>query len=194
MLDTPSQRAEVRLQSFSVTYEYPVVFTRNAFALGNRSRVDGLSRREPTKRHRCLVCMDDGILASLPELASQTEDYVAACAGNIELIGFVPVAGGEICKNNRVTIPRLLEILSQRAIDRHSFVIAVGGAVLDAVGHASTIFHRGVRHIRFPTTVLAQLATGEDKRIVELLQRFGFDLWQAAAMRYAERALGARPR
>ena len=29
MLDTPSQRVEdVRLQSFSVTYEYPVVFTR----------------------------------------------------------------------------------------------------------------------------------------------------------------------
>jgi hypothetical protein len=46
MLDTPSQRVEdVRLQSFSVTYEYPVVFTRDAFALGNRSLVDVLSRR-----------------------------------------------------------------------------------------------------------------------------------------------------
>src|SRR5262245_3605640 len=38
MLDTPSQGVEdVRLQSFGVTYEYPVVFTRDAFALGNRS-------------------------------------------------------------------------------------------------------------------------------------------------------------
>src|SRR5215831_7863463 len=88
MLDAPSQRAEVRLQSFSVTYEYPVVFTRDAFAVGNRSLVDALSRREPTKRHRCLVCIDEGILISLPELASQIEDYVAAHTGNIELVGF----------------------------------------------------------------------------------------------------------
>jgi 3-dehydroquinate synthase len=161
MLDTPSQRAEVRRQSFSVTYEYPVIFTRDAFAVENRCLVDALSRREPTKQHRCLVCVDEGVLASLPDLASQIEDYVAAYAGNIELVGFVPVVGGEICKNDPKTVPRLLEILSQRAIDRHSFVIAIGGgAVLDAVGYASAIFHRGVRHIRFPTTVLAQDDSG----------------------------------
>ena len=162
MLDTPSQSAEdVRLQSFSVTYEYPVVFTRDAFALGNRCLVDALSRREPCKRHRCLICVDEGVLASLPDLASQIENYAAAHAGSIDLVELVPVAGGEICKNDPKTIPNLLEILSQRAIDRHSFVIAVGGgAVLDAVGYASTIFHRGVRHIRFPTTVLAQDDSG----------------------------------
>jgi 3-dehydroquinate synthase len=162
MLDTPSQSAEdVRLQSFSVTYEYPVVFTRDAFALGNRCLVDVLSRREPCKRHRCLICVDEGVLASFPDLASQIENYAAAHAGSIDLVGFVPVAGGEICKNDPKTIPNLLEILSQRAIDRHSFVIAVGGgAVLDAVGYASTIFHRGVRHVRFPTTVLAQDDSG----------------------------------
>src|SRR5258708_26456532 len=162
MLDTPSQSAEdVRLQSFSVAYEYPVVFTRDAFALGNRCLVDALSRREPSKRHRCLVCVDEGVLASLPDLASQIENYATAHAGSLDMVGLVPVAGGEICKNDPKTIPNLLEILSQRAIDRHSFVIAVGGgAVLDAVGFASTIFHRGVRHIRFPTTVLAQDDSG----------------------------------
>jgi 3-dehydroquinate synthase len=80
----------------------------------------------------------------------------------MELIGrTVPVAGGELCKNDPNTISRLLELLSQRAIDRHSFTIAIGGgAVLDAVGYASAIFHRGVRHIRFPTTVLAQDDSG----------------------------------
>jgi 3-dehydroquinate synthase len=161
MLDTPSQRAGVRLQSFSVTYEYPVIFTRDAFAIENRCLVDALSRREPTKQHRCLVCVDEGVLTSLPDLASQIQDYVAAYAGNIELVGFVPVVGSEICKNDPKTVPRLLEIMSQRSIDRHSFVIAIGGgAVLDAVGYASAIFHRGVRHIRFPTTVLAQDDSG----------------------------------
>jgi 3-dehydroquinate synthase len=35
-----------------------------------------------------------------------------------------------------------------------------GGAMLDAVGFASAIFHRGVRHVRLPTTVLAQDDSG----------------------------------
>jgi 3-dehydroquinate synthase len=163
MLDTPSQRVEdVRLQSFSVTYEYPVVFTRDAFALGNRSLVDVLSRREPHKHHRCLIFVDQGVLTSLPDLGSQIENYAAAHAGSMELVAPpVPIAGGEICKNDPTTIPGLLELLSQHAIDRHSFTIAIGGgAVLDAVGYASAIFHRGVRHIRFPTTVLAQDDSG----------------------------------
>ena len=161
MLDTPSQRADVRQQSFSVTYEYPVIFTRDAFALENRCLVDALSRREPSKRHRCLVCVDEGVLASLPDLACQIENYAAAHAESIDIVGFVPVVGGETCKNDPKTVSSLLEVLSQQAIDRHSFVIAIGGgAVLDAVGYASTIFHRGVRHIRFPTTVLAQDDSG----------------------------------
>jgi 3-dehydroquinate synthase len=163
MLDTPSQQLEdVRLQSFSVTYEYPVVFTRDAFALGNRSLVDVLARREPHKRHRCLIFIDQGALLSLPELASQIENYAASYAGSMELAGpLVTVAGGEISKNDPSTIPGLLELLSEHAIDRHSYTIAIGGgATLDAVGYASAIFHRGVRHIRFPTTVLAQDDSG----------------------------------
>ena len=31
---------------------------------------------------------------------------------------------------------------------------------MDAVGYAAAIFHRGVRHIRFPTTVLGQDDSG----------------------------------
>jgi 3-dehydroquinate synthase len=44
---------------------------------------------------------------------------------------------------------------------RHSYVMIVGGgAVLDAVGFAAAIFHRGVRQIRVPTTLLAQDDSG----------------------------------
>jgi 3-dehydroquinate synthase len=80
----------------------------------------------------------------------------------MELAGaLVPVAGGEVCKNDPKTVLTLIERLSQHAIDRHSFAIAIGGgAVLDAVGYASSTFHRGVRHIRLPTTVLAQNDSG----------------------------------
>src|SRR5690606_29036842 len=46
-------------------------------------------------------------------------------------------------------------------IDRHSYVIAIGGgAVLDAVGLAAATAHRGIRHIRIPTTVLSQNDSG----------------------------------
>ena len=49
----------------------------------------------------------------------------------------------------------------RRGIDRHSYAVAIGGgAVLDAVGYAASIFHRGVRHVRLPTTVLAQADSG----------------------------------
>ena len=46
-------------------------------------------------------------------------------------------------------------------IDRHSFVLAIGGgALLDVVGFAAATLHRGVRLVRMPTTVLAQNDAG----------------------------------
>ena len=162
MLDRlSSQLGDVRQQSFSIAYDYPVVFTRDAFNPGNRHLADVVTRREPNKRHRCALFIDDGVMKAMPDLARRAAIYASACAREIELVGTVAVAGGEICKNDLTVVPRLLAIMSEHAIDRHSFVIAVGGgAVLDAVGYAAAIFHRGVRHIRFPTTVLSQDDSG----------------------------------
>jgi 3-dehydroquinate synthase len=163
MLDTPSNTvSDVRVQSFNIAYEYPVVFTRDAFSSGNRDLIDVLTRKEPGKRHRCAVLVDDGVLSTVPDLADRISDYASFQAEHLKLVGeLVSVPGGERCKNDPDTIPRLLEKFSELAIDRHSFVIAIGGgAVLDAVGYAAAIFHRGVRHIRFPTTVLAQDDSG----------------------------------
>jgi 3-dehydroquinate synthase len=51
--------------------------------------------------------------------------------------------------------------LFEHRIDRHSYVIAIGGgAVLDAVGLVAATTHRGIRHIRVPTTVLSQNDSG----------------------------------
>ena len=52
-------------------------------------------------------------------------------------------------------------MLFEHRIDRHSYVIAIGGgAVLDAVGLVAATAHRGIRHIRVPTTVLSQNDSG----------------------------------
>src|SRR5438105_1703430 len=163
MLDTPSNTvSDVRLQLFSIAYEYPVVFTRDAFSPANRCLIDALARRETGKLHRCAIFADDGVLSAIPGLADRISDYASFHARHLKIAGkLVPVPGGERCKNDPDTVPRLLAKFSELAIDRHSFVIAVGGgAVLDAVGYAAAIFHRGVRHIRFPTTVLAQNDSG----------------------------------
>lgn len=47
--------------------------------------------------------------------------------------------------------------INDQAICRHSFVVVIGGgAVIDMVGYAAAIGHRGVKLIRIPTTVLSQ--------------------------------------
>ena len=110
-----------------------------------------------------LVFVDQGVLRPLPDLASQIENYAAAHAGKHAIGGRLScrLQAAKSARTIRVPSRSLLELLSQHAIDRHSFTIAIGGgAVLDAVGYASAIFHRGVRHVRLPTTVLAQDDSG----------------------------------
>jgi len=157
--DMPEQWQHV---SFSVAYSLPLVFTRDAFAVDNHHLRDMLAWREPQRRHRMAVFADAGLLAAMPQLADRIAAYAEAHAASIELVGpVVAMAGGEGGKNDPAVLPGLLEILSERGIDRHSYVVAIGGgALLDAVGYAASIFHRGVRHIRFPSTVLAQADSG----------------------------------
>ena len=73
----------------------------------------------------------------------------------------VPVPGGEKIKIELFHVEQMQRLLFEHRIDRHSFVIAIGGgAVLDAVGLVAATSHRGVRLIRVPTTVLSQNDSG----------------------------------
>jgi 3-dehydroquinate synthase len=69
--------------------------------------------------------------------------------------------GGELVKQTSEGVDRVLEAIHLGGIDRHSYVLAIGGgAILDAVGYAAAIAHRGVRLVRIPTTVLSQNDSG----------------------------------
>ena len=71
------------------------------------------------------------------------------------------VDGGEELKNGEETLRRLLDLINVHGLDRRSYIVAVGGgAMLDTVGFAAAIAHRGVRLIRLPSTVLAQADSG----------------------------------
>jgi 3-dehydroquinate synthase len=150
------------VQRFALSYEYPVVFTRDTFDPANPVLVDILRSREPAKQHRVALFIDNGVMTAMPRLERCIERYAAAHAASLAIVGeIVEVPGGERIKNDPEAVHDLVEILRERAIDRHSYTLAIGGgAVLDAVGFAAAIFHRGVRHIRLPTTVLAQADSG----------------------------------
>jgi len=150
---------ETHRQSFSINYNYPVYFTRDLFDPANPCLQGALSAVEPDKRHRFALFVDDGVTLAAPNLLPRIARHVAAHASGMQLAGdVVVVPGGEAVKNQHSYVEHLLKDLSARNIDRQSFAIAIGGgAVLDAVGFAAAIFHRGVRHIRCPTTVRRDL-------------------------------------
>ena len=153
---------QLHWQRFAVAYQYPVAFTRGVFDPANPLLADVLALREPARRHRALVFADSGLIAARPGLGAAVEAYSAAHAAHIELVAPpVAVAGGEAVKTDLTHIEAVQDAIHAHAIDRHSYVIAIGGgAVLDAVGLAAATAHRGVRHVRVPTTVLAQNDSG----------------------------------
>lgn len=153
---------EIHWQRFSVSYDYPVAFTRQLFAVDKPLLADILARREPSRRHRVLFFVDAGLAAARPQLSCEIEDYAARYADRIELVASpFTVAGGERIKSDLSQLEQIQETICRFRLDRHSFVIAVGGgAMLDAVGFAAATVHRGVRHVRIPTTVLAQNDSG----------------------------------
>jgi 3-dehydroquinate synthase len=152
----------VHVQRFTITYEYPVRFTDGLLREDNPTLVQALSRLEPERRHRCIVFVDDGIIAVRPGIGGEITSYAAAHRASIELVAPpIPVPGGERIKADLWFVEQMQGQLVEHRIDRHSYVIAIGGgAVLDAVGLVAATTHRGIRLIRVPTTVLAQDDSG----------------------------------
>lgn len=146
-------------QRFSVDYDFPVCFTEGLFDPANPLFRDTLCRLEPDQQHRVVVFLDAGLPTAL---AGEIEAYVRRHADRLSLATAPePVPGGEAAKNDPALVQRLQRRLLDLGIDRHSFVVAVGGgAVLDLIGFVAATTHRGVRHVRVPTTVLAQDDSG----------------------------------
>lgn len=142
--------------SFSVGYNYPTIFTTRAFDVANLTLVSTLTRLNEGRRHR-VVFYADAALAT-PQLLTDIEKYCKAHSDVIELVAPVKaVTGGFEIKNNPEFIISTLKELGELHIDRQSFVVVIGGgSVIDAVGLAVALLHRGARLVRMPTTVLGQ--------------------------------------
>ncbi|MEO8037932.1 MAG: 3-dehydroquinate synthase [Betaproteobacteria bacterium] len=156
------ERSAVYLQTFAVNYEYPVYFTEHLFAHDNPVFLETLLRREPARRHRFVVFIDSNVAASLAALAHDIAGYADLHGEAMELTAHPEVVpGGEHIKNDPALVTRLQHRLVELGVDRHAFVVGIGGgAFLDLIGYVASSTHRGIRHIRVPTTVLAQNDSG----------------------------------
>ena len=150
------------LQKFPIRFEYPVYFTSDLLDSANPTLARAMTRAEPDQCHRAFVVIDDGVAQAWPKLWPDLLAYADTHRRSIELVGTPEIVdGGERAKNDPA-LPTLIQTrLKNLGIDRHSFVIIIGGgAVLDMVGYAAATTHRGVRVIRLPTTVLSQADGG----------------------------------
>lgn len=150
-------------QRFQVEYNYTVFFTQRLFDTQNPLLKDFFQAyTEQGFQRKALVIVDEGFEQTQPELKNQIRAYFAQNVKHIQLASeIIVVPGGEACKNDPSQFDKLVEAVDVFGIDRHSFVIGIGGgAVLDLVGYAAAVSHRGIKLIRIPTTVLAQNDSG----------------------------------
>lgn len=149
-------------QDVAVAFHYPVIFTRDLFAPDNPVLGEELARGGEGRPCRTAVYVDAGVAAATPGLDERIRAYFAARGATMELT--VPprvVPGGEPVKSDMGLMRDLMHEMTRSGLCRHSYVVAIGGgAVLDAVGFATALVHRGLRLVRVPTTVLAQNDAG----------------------------------
>lgn len=149
-------------QAFQVPYSFDIIFTKNLFSTDNQAFNNFLNNFGDTRfQKKILFLIDDGVAENHLSLIESIKTYFSNNT-NITLVDEILVMpGGEIVKNDSQYLDQSLLAINKYGIDRHSFVAAIGGgAFLDMVGYASTIAHRGVKHIRIPTTVLSQNDSG----------------------------------
>lgn len=147
-------------QQIHVPFEYDVVFTRDLFGPQNETLTEVLRSSEGPAKVQIFI--DQGVLTQWPDLSSRIVQWCEAHPSVVQLAGApMTVPGGEAVKNDLTFVQRVIHQFQRCEMDRHAYVMAIGGgAVLDAVGLAAAVFHRGLRLLRVPTTVLSQDDSG----------------------------------
>jgi 3-dehydroquinate synthase len=149
-------------RTIQVSFRHQVHFTEGVFDPENSLLRDVMVDGSQHRRHKVLVVLDEALATSQPHLTRNIEIYFAAHAKELRLVSQpMIVEGGERTKNSYFHVSEIHSQIDRHHIDRHSYVICVGGgALLDMVGLAAATAHRGVRHIRIPTTTLSQDDSG----------------------------------
>ena len=154
-------------RTIQLSFPHRVFFTRDVFALSNSllkgvmcssARHRGLALPVP----KVLIVLDESLHVGQPTLEPKIQAWFAANKDCLNLVcPPMIIEGGERVKNSYFHVSEVQSQIDRFHIDRHSYVIGIGGgALLDLVGLAASTAHRGVRHVRLPTTTLSQDDSG----------------------------------
>ena len=139
-------------------HTHRILFTREAFHARNNAVRDLVTLNKPHKLPRVLVFVDEAVATANRDLIDDIVAYGEVHADAFTLADTpITLPGGEACKNDLRLVECCWDAINEAALDRHSYVFVIGGgAVLDLVCFAASTAHRGIRHVRFPTTTLSQ--------------------------------------
>ena len=146
--------------NFSVPQTMRLRFTSDCFG-ADWDQVLSLFATD-TDKSRVQFWIDEGVVTANPDIRNELERRLISSSDRLELTSPLHfVAGGEQVKNDDETIDKIFRQIDQDGLDRRSYICVIGGgALLDGVGYAAGIAHRGIRLVRFPTTTLAQADSG----------------------------------
>ncbi len=149
-------------RTIQVDFQLRVHFTQAVFDPANPLLKEVLVNREPGQARKALVVLDESLALAQPDLVQNIERYFFVHADSVKLVcAPLIIEGGERAKNSYFHVSEIQSNIEKYHVDRHSYVLAVGGgALLDVVGLAAATAHRGVRHVRIPTTTLSQDDSG----------------------------------
>src|ERR1043166_2094791 len=145
-----------------IRFVQKVFFTRGVFTTANPLLHDVLRDGQAEHLPKALVVLDESLHRAQPALTGEIDTYFAGGGRSAKLVcPPIIVEGGERVKNSYFHVSEIQSHIDRYHIDRHSYLLAVGGgALLDVVGLAAATAHRGVRHVRIPTTTLSQADSG----------------------------------
>jgi 3-dehydroquinate synthase len=146
----------------NVPFSYAVHFTVGVFNLDNPLLEQVVRQTHGHSSEKVLVVVEEAIADARPTITREIESYFRERLPEL-IVPCAPIVirGGESAKNETAPVEQVIELIHRFKLSRHSYVIGVGGgALLDVVGFAAAIAHRGVRHIRIPTTTLSQADAG----------------------------------
>jgi 3-dehydroquinate synthase len=149
-------------RTVTVSWRHQVLFAQNIFDVENSTLRDVLVDGEEREARKVLLILDEALAQARPTLARQITAYFKTHADMLTLAcAPIVMEGGERTKNSYFHVSEVHSQIDRYHIDRHSYLICVGGgALLDMVGLAAATAHRGIRHVRIPTTTLSQDDSG----------------------------------
>ncbi|MCA8991535.1 MAG: 3-dehydroquinate synthase [Planctomycetaceae bacterium] len=159
--------------TFSVQFQHRLRFTGNVLGAGSSVLLD-LLEASGDQIPRVQFWIDQYVDEAHPQLRSRLRTLASENKDRFQLASNIQICpGGEAVKNDVHIIERMLKCMNAADLDRRSYVVVIGGgAVLDAVGFAAGISHRGIRLVRLPTTTLAQADSGVGvKNSINLFQK-----------------------